>query len=91
MNNTELNGLPWGSVNLGHVVSRGLEEETRRSSSHATFASDECQQVPGYHMPYPNGLSQAPSYGRSGTDEAGWEDSNYVYSLATQAYNTMPM
>ncbi|OAA45288.1 basic leucine zipper transcription factor domain-containing protein [Beauveria brongniartii RCEF 3172] len=28
-----LSGLPWGSVNLGHVVSRGHEAESKRSSS----------------------------------------------------------
>ncbi|KAM3456448.1 hypothetical protein MY3296_001727 [Beauveria thailandica] len=28
-----LSGLPWGGVNLGHVVSRGHEAESKRSSS----------------------------------------------------------
>ncbi|KAL5604058.1 hypothetical protein BROUX41_002047 [Berkeleyomyces rouxiae] len=32
----EVSGLPWGSINIGHVVSRGLADASRRNYSHRT-------------------------------------------------------
>ncbi|TQV99078.1 hypothetical protein V2A60_004572 [Cordyceps javanica] len=53
-----LSGLPWGSVNLGHVVSRGHEAESKRSSGRNTHTGDDSSN------PSSNSYSLA-SYGRA--------------------------
>lgn len=83
MNDTELSGLPWGSINVGLVVSRGHDTEGRRSSgrgSGGTFVGDESYKARPFAIPYTQGFPQAPSYGSSGPEDTYVEDASYAYS-----------
>ncbi len=84
----DLSGLPWGSVNLSHVLSRSHELQSRRSSGRdTTYIGDD-----NYHTSssnfgfasYTPGLPHAPSYGDSSAGEdAIYDESPYLYSAAT--------
>jgi hypothetical protein len=80
MNDTEPAGLPWGGVNLGHILTRGHEIEGRRSSGRGTYMGDDPYRTNFYAIGYGHGIPHAASYGSSGTDDAYMEDPSYVYS-----------
>lgn len=85
-NDQDLSGLPWGSVNLCHVVSRGYERESKRSSGRATYVGDDNYQTSsGFGFPaYTPRVAHAPSYGGSSGDEDVFGDeTSYLYSAAT--------
>lgn len=72
-------GLPWGSVNFGHFVTRGQEAVSRRSSGRDTHTGDEAFASVPYGAPYGTQWAQTGSYGgSSGGDEIYYED-NYLY------------
>lgn len=85
----ELSGLPWGSMNLSHVVSRGYEVESRRSSGRGTYVGDEAHAMaPAYTHMYAHGTDQAASYGSSGGDDTYYDDTTYMYDPNLQHYPT---
>ena len=99
LNDTELSGLPWGSISFGHVVSRGHETEAQRSSGRGTFVGDEGSGyqtasgggrpfgIPSYSTGFP---PQAPSYGSSGPEDAYMEDTAAsYYSPVLQGFNPL--
>lgn len=99
LNDTELSGLPWGSISFGHVVSRGHETEGQRSSGRGTFVGDEGSGyqtasgggrpfgIPSYTTGFP---PQAPSYGSSGPEDAYMEDTAAsYYSPVLQGFNPL--
>ena len=97
INDTELSGLPWGSINFGHVVSRGHETEGRRSSGRGTFVGDDGSGYQtsaggGFGMPPYQAAGfppQAPSYASSGPEDAYMEETSYGYSPVLQGFNPL--
>lgn len=87
MNDSEPAGLPWGSVNFGHILTRGHDAEGRRSSGRGTYIGEDPYQSNFYAAGYGNGIPQATSYGSSGTDEAYLEEQSYVYSPVLQTFS----
>lgn len=87
-NDTELSGLPWGSVNLGHVMSRGYEMEGRRSSGRGTFVEEDTYRTVYYDNGYRQDIAQTASYGSSGNDEMYMKDPGFTYSPVPQAAHT---
>ncbi|PHH64931.1 hypothetical protein CDD81_3788 [Ophiocordyceps australis] len=83
----ELSGLPWGSMSLSFVVSRGHEAESLRSSGRDTHVGDESYASPQYTtMPLElgPGLSQdTTSYG--GDEMLFYDEANYMYDAAVMA------
>ncbi|KJZ75562.1 hypothetical protein HIM_05025 [Hirsutella minnesotensis 3608] len=79
----DLSGLPWGSMNLSLMVSRGHEAESRRSSGRGTHVGDEPFASSPYAVMVSPGLYQStPSYGSSGGEDAFYDDANYLYDAA---------
>ncbi|KYK56831.1 hypothetical protein DCS_03837 [Drechmeria coniospora] len=74
-----LSGLPWGSMSLSLVVSRGYEAESRRSSGRGTYIGDEPHHEPQYAVPCSVGLHQPASYGSSGGEDGYFDETNYLY------------
>ncbi|KAH7318730.1 hypothetical protein B0I35DRAFT_250798 [Stachybotrys elegans] len=85
----ELTGLPWGGMDLSHVVSRGHEAEGRRSSGRGTHTAEDVHS-PAYYggYGYGHGINQTASYGSSGTDEIYYDESSYMYDPHVHAYNS---
>ncbi|KAK3181055.1 hypothetical protein K4F52_007596 [Lecanicillium sp. MT-2017a] len=83
----DLSGLPWGSVNLSHVLTRGHELQSRRSSGReTTYVSDDNYHT-NSHFGFPSYTSRiphAPSYGDSSTGEdTMFDESPYLYPATT--------
>ncbi|PHH87997.1 hypothetical protein CDD83_8135 [Cordyceps sp. RAO-2017] len=81
----ELSGLPWGSMSLGLVVSRGHEAESLRSSGRGTYVGDEPYASPQYTMPLGPGFAQTASYSSSGGEDMFYDEANYVYDAIAVA------
>ena len=81
---TDFSGLPWGSVNLNHVLSRGHDAESRRSGSgHGTYVSDEGYSIAAYGSVHQQSYAQTPGYGSSGVGEKSYYDqAAYTYDPA---------
>jgi hypothetical protein len=60
----DLSGLPWGSVNLKHVISRGHDNESKRSGGGADGLRDDGSQYMG---PYSDGYAAPGSRSGSGS------------------------
>ncbi|KAJ0308259.1 hypothetical protein COL5a_000839 [Colletotrichum fioriniae] len=64
-------GLPWGSINMNHVITRGHEHESRRGSGRDDYVRED----PYYMTNYGNGYTEAyqpaapASYGSSGGED----------------------
>ncbi|KAF7546173.1 hypothetical protein G7Z17_g8622 [Cylindrodendrum hubeiense] len=72
-------GLPWGSVNFAHVVTRNQEAASRQSSGRETYTGDEALAPMPYGASYGTQWAQTASYGgSSGGDEIYYED-NFLY------------
>ncbi|KFA60918.1 hypothetical protein S40285_05787 [Stachybotrys chlorohalonatus IBT 40285] len=84
----EISGLPWGSVNIGHVVSRGHEVESRRSSGRRTHAGEDSYSAGYYGYGYGQGINHAGSYGSSGGEEMYYDDGTYAYDQGMQGYSS---
>ncbi|KAG6167763.1 hypothetical protein E4U46_001350 [Claviceps purpurea] len=84
----ELSGLPWGSVHWGAAVTKGHEDQSRRSSGNDTYiADDPCPAL--QYTTYGHEPNPAPFYG----DLQGNYDqsSQYMYEPAgLQLYNMGP-
>lgn len=88
---SDLSGLPWGSVNLSHVVFRGHDAESRRSGSGhgTTYVCDEGYPVGVHQGAYGQGYAQTASFGSSGTgDESCYDRASYVYDPRPQVYTS---
>jgi hypothetical protein len=90
MNDVELSGLPWGSVNIGLSVARGHESQGRPSSGRGTYVGDDTMPPTGAFgsMPFTHGFPQTASYGSSGADEMYVDEPAYTYSPVLQPFPT---
>ncbi|KAG6084962.1 hypothetical protein E4U31_002443 [Claviceps sp. LM219 group G6] len=84
----ELSGLPWGSVHWGVPVTKGHEDQSRRSSGNDTcIADDPCPAL--QYTTYGYEPNPAPIYG--GFQENYYQSSQYTYEPASlQLYNIGP-
>lgn len=74
-------GLPWGGISMKHVVARGHEAESRRSSGRGDYMRDDSRTLSpdlGYTNQFAN-YRQPPSYGSSGGDDPYPEEDLYYY------------
>lgn len=86
MGDGTLSGLPWGSVNLGHVVSKGLEAESKRSSGRNTYAGDDSSNPSSNSYclsPYNEGFNKHLNYGSSVGEDQAMEDSPYLCGIGS--------
>ncbi|KAI0430824.1 hypothetical protein F5Y09DRAFT_341266 [Xylaria sp. FL1042] len=78
----ELSGLPWGGINMMHVVARGHESETRRGSARDHHTNDISQYYnthSGYYAsPHQQQTASWGSQGSSGGDDR-YQDQQYYY------------
>ncbi|KAI1075209.1 hypothetical protein F5B20DRAFT_585428 [Whalleya microplaca] len=80
---TDVSGLPWGSISMRHVVARGHESESRRGSRRDDYTQDDSAQYYAQSDYYQQ--QQTDSYGSrdsSGGDDQYYEDqssSSYYY------------
>lgn len=83
----ELSGLPWGSVSLSHIVARGHEVESRKSSGRGTYLEDSFASQ-NYSSSYHSGMRQTASYGSSGVNDSYGGENQYVHEAPDfgQAY-----
>ncbi|WQF79944.1 Putative basic-leucine zipper domain-containing protein [Colletotrichum destructivum] len=65
----EESGLPWGSINLNHVITRGHEYEDRRGSGRDEYVREEPYYTTGYAANYTGGYRQPASHGSSGGED----------------------
>ena len=78
----EVSGLPWGTFSMRHVVSRGHEAESRRSSGRGDYLREDgrYQQSPfADTMPYstaPSYPQHSGSFGGSSTGEDGYYETD---------------
>ncbi|WYZ38948.1 hypothetical protein EsH8_III_000862 [Colletotrichum jinshuiense] len=73
-------GLPWGSINFNHVVTRGHEYESRRGSGREDYGrEDSSQYANAYGTNYTGGYHQPRSYGSSGGEEYYYEGQSPYY------------
>ncbi|OAA77400.1 hypothetical protein LEL_04223 [Akanthomyces lecanii RCEF 1005] len=82
-----LSGLPWGSVNLVHVVSRGHEAESKRSSGRNTYTGDDSSNPSSnsYSLAsYGQAVPQPVNYGVGvGEDQVMEDNSPYLYGIGS--------
>lgn len=78
----EVSGLPWGTFSMNHVVSRGHEAESRRSSGRGEYIREDARYQTA---PYADHLAYPPvspfqqhhtSLGGSSTGEDGYYDTD---------------
>lgn len=74
----ELSGLPWGSVSLSHMVARGHEAESRKSSGRGTHLEDSFVSK-NYSSSFSSNMRQTASYGSSGANDAYLDENPYAY------------
>ncbi|PTB62801.1 basic leucine zipper transcription factor domain-containing protein [Trichoderma citrinoviride] len=86
----ELSGLPWGSVSLSHIVARGHEAESRKSSGRGTYLEDSFASN-NYSPSFSSDVRQTASYGSSGVDDSYRGENQYVYDAPgfDQAYSIL--
>ncbi|KAJ0388148.1 hypothetical protein COL922a_000779 [Colletotrichum nupharicola] len=71
--------LPWGSINIRHVVSRGHEHESRRGSGRGEYVNEDTQYTTTYGNNYTTSYPQPPSHGSSGGGEYHYDEEPYYY------------
>lgn len=87
-----LSGVPWGGVNIQHVVAMGHESESRRGSRRGGGLSDQQQQYDYNNAFYDQQLydqSQLGGYG-GGAGSGGGGDDNNRYFDALSASGSSP-
>ncbi|KAK1995786.1 hypothetical protein LX36DRAFT_148656 [Colletotrichum falcatum] len=63
-------GLPWGGINLNHIIAQGHEHESRRGSGRDDYyVQGEPHYAAGYTASYTGGYNQPASYGSSGGED----------------------
>lgn len=77
----EVSGLPWGSFSMRHVVSRGHEAESRRSSGRGEYIREDARYQPaqyGDNIAYPpvSPFQYQGSLGGSSGGEEGFYDAD---------------
>ncbi|KAK2009383.1 hypothetical protein LZ32DRAFT_608547 [Colletotrichum eremochloae] len=70
----EESGLPWGSINFNHVITRGHENESRRGSGRDDYVQEEPHYAAGYAASFTGGYNQPASYGSSGGEDYYYGD-----------------
>lgn len=86
MGDVKLSGLPWGSMNLGHVVTKGLEAESKRSSGHNTYAGDDSSNPSSNNYslsPCVQGISQPVNYVYSSLEDQVMEEPPLLYAIGS--------
>ncbi|KAL7931220.1 hypothetical protein V8C35DRAFT_119768 [Trichoderma chlorosporum] len=78
----EPSGLPWGSVCLSHIVSRGHEAESRKSSGKGTYLEDNFA-ARNYSSSFSSDVRQTASHDSSGANDGYVDESPYVYNRPT--------
>ncbi|KAI5461111.1 hypothetical protein BGZ63DRAFT_404009 [Mariannaea sp. PMI_226] len=80
----EVSGLPWGSVNFGHFVTRGQEAASRQSSGRETHVGDDAwASTPYGSSSYRMQWAQPPSYGGSSGGDDVYFDDAYLFDPNT--------
>ena len=82
---SELSGLPWGSVNVSHFLQRGHAAESQRSSGRGTYVGDDNFTTGQYSYQYSNQWNQSASYGGSSGGEEYYYDDSYYYDPTGQS------
>ncbi|CAI4210488.1 unnamed protein product [Parascedosporium putredinis] len=83
----EVSGLPWGTFSMRHVVSRGHEAESRRSSGRDDYLREDGRYQPtpfAENMPYSAG---APSYQQHGGSFGGSSTGRTATTRQTRSYS----
>ncbi|KAI3334830.1 hypothetical protein F4824DRAFT_466057 [Ustulina deusta] len=79
----ELSGLPWGGINMMHVVARGHESETRRGSARDNHTHDISQyyNTPSGYNTSSSHQQQTASWGSQGSSggDDRYQDQQYYY------------
>ncbi|KAL6881546.1 basic leucine zipper transcription factor domain-containing protein [Trichoderma novae-zelandiae] len=75
---SELSGLPWGSVSLSHILARGHEVESRKSSGWGTYPEDSFA-ANNYSSSFSSDVRQTASYGSSRVNDSYVEENQYVH------------
>lgn len=90
MRDDTLSGLPWGSLNLVHVVSRGHEAESKRSSGRNTHTGDDSSNpssnsysLASYGRAVPQPVSYGVGVGVVGDDQVMEDNSPYLYGIGS--------
>ncbi|PNP55135.1 hypothetical protein THARTR1_04824 [Trichoderma harzianum] len=78
----EPSGLPWGSVSLSHIVSRGHEAESRKSSGQGTYLEDSFV-ARNYSSSFSSEVRQTASYSSGGANDGYVDENTYVYDGPT--------
>ncbi|QYT05880.1 BZIP domain-containing protein [Trichoderma simmonsii] len=78
----EPSGLPWGSVSLSHIVSRGHEAESRKSSGQGTYLEDSFA-ARNYSSSFSSDVRQTPSYSSGGANDGYLDENTYAYDGPT--------
>lgn len=75
----ELSGVPWGGMNIQHMISRGHNHESRKSSrKDSDIVYDETQQYdPQLMSPYGVGYTDTVTGGSDGRNSSGDGDETY--------------
>ncbi|KAL6911024.1 hypothetical protein GGI43DRAFT_34152 [Trichoderma evansii] len=87
---SELSGLPWGSMNLSLFVARGHEAESRKVSRRGIHQSDGLTS-PNYTSSFNSDMRQSASYSSSGANDIYLEENPYIYDACFigQAFPTL--
>ncbi|KAI0977362.1 hypothetical protein F4678DRAFT_11287 [Xylaria arbuscula] len=79
----ELSGLPWGGINMMHVVARGHESESRRGTARDNQAQDVSQyyNIHSGHYDSSSHQQQTASWGSQGSSggDDRYQDQQYYY------------
>ncbi|KAI0123099.1 hypothetical protein BJ170DRAFT_687799 [Xylariales sp. AK1849] len=67
----DYSGLPWGSINMHHIVARGHESESKRGSSRDNYVRDDSRVYGDYGGSNDNSQSRTYSYGSHDSNSAG--------------------
>ncbi|OHE95886.1 hypothetical protein CORC01_08738 [Colletotrichum orchidophilum] len=62
-------GLPWGSINMNHVITRGHEHESRRGSGRDDYVREDPYYTTNYGNSYTEAFQPPASYGSSGGED----------------------
>jgi hypothetical protein len=77
-------------MSLSHIVTRGHEAESRKSSGRGTYLDDSFISK-NYSPSFSSDMRQTASYGSSGANDTYLDDNPYIYdaSIIGQAYPTL--
>ncbi|KAI1342241.1 hypothetical protein F5Y15DRAFT_413506 [Xylariaceae sp. FL0016] len=73
----DVSGLPWGSINIRHVVTRGHESQSRRGSGKDNYSHADSQYYT--HSGYYTTQQNASSYGSRDSGDDRYHDDQTAY------------